>query len=148
MVRPLVTSHNYNKGYQEEFFKQVIFYHELVSSGPINSSVSSCRNVRWWSRAIDNTYLSTETKNCMYLLRCTGIDRFLISLKNENGILLPKLIWSTVRKNCSSDQEKLSKFETLQILWETRTFYSNSERSGQFLVTECLFNFFVEVSQI
>ena len=24
-----------------------------------------------------------------------------------NGILLPKLFWPTVRKNCSSDQEKL-----------------------------------------
>ena len=29
----------------------------------------------------------------------------------ENGILLPKLFWPTVRKNCSSDQENLLKFE-------------------------------------
>ena len=29
----------------------------------------------------------------------------------RNGILLPKLFWHTVRKNCSSDQEKLLKFE-------------------------------------
>ena len=28
-----------------------------------------------------------------------------------NGILLPKLFWCTVRKNCSSDWEKLLKFE-------------------------------------
>ena len=28
-----------------------------------------------------------------------------------NGILLPKLFWPTVRKNCSSDLEKLLKFE-------------------------------------
>ena len=28
-----------------------------------------------------------------------------------NGILLPKLFWPTVRKNCFSDQEKLLKFE-------------------------------------
>ena len=28
-----------------------------------------------------------------------------------NGILLPKLFWHTVRKNCSSDLEKLLKFE-------------------------------------
>ena len=28
-----------------------------------------------------------------------------------NGILFPKLFWPTVRKNCSSDQEKLLKFE-------------------------------------
>ena len=27
------------------------------------------------------------------------------------GILLPKLFWTTVRKNCSSDQKKLLKFE-------------------------------------
>ena len=27
------------------------------------------------------------------------------------GILLPKLFWPTVRKNCSSDQEKLLKFK-------------------------------------
>ena len=29
----------------------------------------------------------------------------------DNGILLPKLFWPTVRKNCSSDWEKLLKFE-------------------------------------
>ena len=27
-----------------------------------------------------------------------------------NGILLPKLFWPTMRKNCSSDREKLLKF--------------------------------------
>ena len=31
--------------------------------------------------------------------------------KEMNGILLPKLFWPTVRKNCSSDPEKLLKFE-------------------------------------
>ena len=29
----------------------------------------------------------------------------------RNGILLPKLFWPTVRKKCSSDKEKLLKFE-------------------------------------
>ena len=29
----------------------------------------------------------------------------------NTGILLPKLFWPTVRKKCSSDQEKLLKFE-------------------------------------
>ena len=51
---------------------------------------------------------------------------FLFSETNKkNGILLPKLFWPTVRKNCS-----------------------NSERSEQFLVTECFFNLFLEVFQI
>ena len=31
--------------------------------------------------------------------------------KSRNGILLPKLFWPTVRKNCSSDWEKLLKFK-------------------------------------
>ena len=30
----------------------------------------------------------------------------------RNGILLPKLFWSTMRKNCSTDREKLLKSET------------------------------------
>ena len=29
----------------------------------------------------------------------------------KSGTLLPKLFWPTARKNCSSDQEKLLKFE-------------------------------------
>ena len=29
----------------------------------------------------------------------------------KNGILLAKLFWPTMRKNCSSDWEKLLKFE-------------------------------------
>ena len=31
--------------------------------------------------------------------------------EKNHGILLPKLFWLTVRKNCSSDWEKLLKFE-------------------------------------
>ena len=31
--------------------------------------------------------------------------------QKTNGILLPKLFWPTVRKNCSSEREKLLKFE-------------------------------------
>ena len=34
-----------------------------------------------------------------------------IESKKYNGILLPKLFWPTVRKNCSSDWEKILKFE-------------------------------------
>ena len=72
----------------------------------------------------------------------------------RNGILLPKLFCSTVRKNCSSDREKLLKFEAecrefayfLRPL--NRTIYQNSESSEQILVTECFFNLFLEVSHI
>ena len=58
-----------------------------------------------------------------------------------------------MRKNCSGDREKLLKFEAegreFKIFFEiTRTIYSNSERSEQFLVTECFFNLFLEISKI
>ena len=46
-----------------------------------------------------------------------------------------------MRKNCSSDREKLLKFEAegreFAKINITRTIYSNSERSEQVLVTEC-----------
>ena len=35
----------------------------------------------------------------------------ILRIFTRNGILLPKLFWPTVRKNCSSDREKLLKFE-------------------------------------
>ena len=71
----------------------------------------------------------------------------------KNGILLPKLFWPTVRKKCSSGQEKLLKFnakgrEFAKNFQSTRTIFSNSERPEQFLVTECFFNLFLEVSHI
>ena len=59
-----------------------------------------------------------------------------------------------MRKKCSSDQEKLLKLEAEGREFAKffrsldRTIYSNSERSEQILVTECFFNFFLEVSQI
>ena len=37
---------------------------------------------------------------------------FLFMWKMKSGILLSQLFLSTVRKNCSNDQEKLLKFET------------------------------------
>ena len=59
-----------------------------------------------------------------------------------------------MRKNCSSDREKLLKFEAegrefakfLRLLEQFT--YSNNERSEQFSATECFFNLFHEVSHI
>ena len=48
------------------------------------------------------------------------------------------------KKNCSSDQEQFLKFED-----EGREFAKilrSLERSEQFLVTECFFNLFLEIS--
>ena len=49
---------------------------------------------------------------------------------DENGILLPKLFWPTVRKNCSCDREKLLKFEA-----ESREFSKFLRSLEQFIQT-------------
>jgi hypothetical protein len=89
----------------------------------------------------------------MFFTDKSRLESFNLPMIGSNGILLPKLFWPTVRKNCSSDREKLLKFEAE--CWEfkkkieiTRTIYSNSEGSEQFLVTECFFNLFLEVYHI
>ena len=46
--------------------------------------------------------------------------------KLENDILLPKLFWPSVRKNCSSDREKLLKFEAEG--WEFSKFLRSLEQ--------------------
>ena len=79
------------------------------------------------------------------------VHEFMVFL--NKWYFLSKLFWPTVRKNCSSDRDKLLKFENegrgiCKLVEITRTIYSNSERSEQFVVTECFFNLFLEVSQI
>ena len=60
---------------------------------------------------------------------------------------------STVRKNCSSDREKLLKFEAegreFSKLRSLEQFIQTVKgQVEQFLVTECFFNLFLEVSHI
>ena len=67
-------------------------------------------------------------------------------------ILLTILFWPIVRKRYSSDWERLLKFKAEG--WELANFLSSqeqfieTERSEQFLVTECFLNLFLEFSQI
>jgi hypothetical protein len=49
---------------------------------------------------------------------------------SRHGILLPKLFWPTLRKICSSDKEKLLKFET-----EGRQFAKFLRSDEQFIQT-------------
>ena len=65
--------------------------------------------------------------------RDTKLDKFLA--KNQHtqrkfGILLPKLFWPTVRKNCSSDRKKLLKFED-----EGQEFVNSLRSLEQFIQT-------------
>ena len=54
----------------------------------------------------------------------------LMHTRTRNGILLPNLFWPTVRKKCSSNQEKLLKFEA-----EGREFENVLRSLEQFIQT-------------
>ena len=97
------------------------------------SSINETRRLRGFPR--EKLPSNMKEKNLRINYHIIKHSRFVNLFRN--GILLQKLFWPTVRKNCSSDQEKLLKFEA-----------EGSERSEQFLVTECFFNLFLEVSQI
>ena len=78
---------------------------------------------------------SNLISNCSKLLDMRNLQE-----QVKKAFCYKKLLWPfTVWINWSSD------FKNFEI---TRTIYSNSERSEQFLVTECFFNLFLEVSQI
>ena len=80
------------------------------------------------------------------------IETFLMKV-GRNGILLPKLFWPTLKKNVLVIKKNFLEIwgcrpticKNFDITW---TIHSNSELSEQFLVTECFFNLFLEVSQI
>ena len=95
-----------------------------------------------------------ENKNYLYIgIFCAAQDQespINLQRRIKNGILLSKLFWPTVRRNCSSVREKLLKFEfrpRICKIFEI-TIHSNIKRSEPFLVTECFFTLFLEISQI
>ena len=67
-----------------------------------------------------------DTIDCEYLAYFMPKKNLKNQNQNRNGILLPKLFWPTVRKNCSSDREKLLKFEAEG--WEFAKFLRSLEQ--------------------
>ena len=82
-------------------------------------SVSSCIGV-----AIGIGISSIESNLEIYIITGKKYEKY------KNGNLLPKLFWPTVRKYCSSDQEKLLKFEA-----EGRKFSKFLRSPEQFIQT-------------
>ena len=64
----------------------------------------------------------------MLFFKCCSLSVYFPTVKND--ILLPKLFWPTVRRNCSSDWEKNLKFEA-----EGREFEKNLRSLEQFVQT-------------
>ena len=118
--------------------------------GQVLSLESFCRiPVLSWEISYANSQPTKFVSSCVWLSvfnfltseTCLCCPAIFIHWRNDNGILLPKLFWPTVRKKCTSDRKK-----TFEIWgWRPRIckFFeitciicSNSQRSEQFLVTE------------
>ena len=65
-----------------------------------------------------------------FIQRSSWVTEQLLKSYRKNGILLQKLFWPTVRKNCSSDREKLFKFKA-----ESREFSKILRSLKQFVQT-------------
>ena len=62
-----------------------------------------------WGCGVFKIYVISD---CIWIWYEYGfVDGYGVSTDYINGIFLPKLFWPTVRKNCSSDREKVLKFE-------------------------------------
>ena len=83
-------------------------------------NMRKCRLFTLWNGIMFSSYVLTQKKPPWKL----HLDWLSI------GILLPKLFWPTVRKNCSSDREKLLKFEA-----EGREFANFLRSLEQFIQT-------------
>ena len=64
---------------------------------------------------------------------------------SKKWYFVTNIVLTYYEKNCSSDREKLLRQKKIGII---RTIHSNSKRPEPFLVTECFFNLFLEVSLI
>ena len=74
--------------------------------------VVKCAIVIFHLRVLELTGTNTKlTVQRWYWTLNRDLYKWRSSVTYTNGILLPKLFWATVRKNCSSDREKLLKFE-------------------------------------
>ena len=74
----------------------------------------------------NRTIGSTKTKKDPLMIVLHVLSSWMSQCKRGNGILLPKLFWPTVRKNCSSDREKNLKFEAEG--WEFSKFLRSLEQ--------------------
>ena len=107
----------------------------------------------------ESIYIYSPAFLYLRVISLTILIYFLFSVSSEklglfiNSILLPKFFWPTERKKMLQWSKKTFEIRgwkprIFKIFEITRTIYSNRERSEQFLVTECFFNLFLEISQI
>ena len=70
-------------------------------------------NILAWWKQFNESYIrnSSDQKNYLNWIVFAEICCYFSWQVARNGNLLPKLFWPTVRKNCSTDREKLLKFE-------------------------------------
>ena len=84
---------------------------------PCHFQLGQRRRPGWWRAWWGRPCATCPSRHWTCVARCLKLIWKLIFIWKSiwnliwNGILLPKLFWPTVRKNCSSDREKHLKFK-------------------------------------
>ena len=101
---------------------RIFFFISKKPRWPWNSS-RIAEEILLWKAVRLPLAISLEIPNISYdSYKTINISRKEILSASDNGILFLKLFWPTVRKNCSSDREKLLKFKAEG--WEFSKFLS------------------------
>ena len=103
-------------------------------------------------------YLTPNSKKSGFFIFTTSVQACLYQKWPLNRVNLWSIIWYFVTEiGLTYCEKKLFYWSRKTRGWRliiykifeiTRTIYSNSKRSAQFLLTECFFNLFLQVSQI
>ena len=113
--------------------------HETFVVGII-TSIGACLLDIMWEFSFTNLPSSKKENEIQHKIYKTWIR---ILLQNCSDLPWEKIVL-VIEKNFRSSRLKAEN-KIFEITW---TIYSNSERSEQYLVTECFFNSFLEVSHI
>ena len=106
-----------------------VYYNTICGKSNLFFSFSYSRAIYFWAYNTAKTNVNASLPKANRDTPFVHVTSAAMAGKN-NGILLPKLFWPTVRKNCSSDQEKLLKFKA-----EGREFANFLRSLEQFIQT-------------
>ena len=97
------------KTYFPPFFAFTEYFHSMCFSSSFLLIFTSFL-ITFCIQYLEGVFLLTLA---LVLFICSRLKEYVNRIRIfRNGIWLAKLFWLTVRKNCSSDREKLLKFET------------------------------------
>ena len=120
-------------GWPRVLLNSILYYYHTMGQKILRSHIRLC--ISWFGHCVKRLTpsfpkkwkMNSEFSQLFWSIRTRS---FIVPFSwkhagSSSGILLPKLFLPTVRKNCSSDREKLLKFEAEGQEFAKRTIFGN-----------------------